>query len=49
MSSGCIRMLNQDIIDLYDRVPIGTSVVVLATGGSPVAVGPDEAEEDVRG
>jgi lipoprotein-anchoring transpeptidase ErfK/SrfK len=29
MSSGCIRLLNQDIIDLYNRVPIGTKVVVL--------------------
>ena len=28
-SSGCIRMLNEHIIDLYDRVPIGTRVVVL--------------------
>jgi lipoprotein-anchoring transpeptidase ErfK/SrfK len=30
MSSGCIRLLNQDIIDLYERVPLGASVVVLA-------------------
>jgi lipoprotein-anchoring transpeptidase ErfK/SrfK len=29
VSSGCIRMLNADVIDLYDRVPIGTKVVVL--------------------
>ncbi|WP_455481458.1 L,D-transpeptidase [Bartonella sp. B12(2025)] len=29
VSSGCIRLLNQDIIDLYDRVPIGSRVVVL--------------------
>ena len=29
VSSGCIRMLNQDIIDLYKRVPITTIVVVL--------------------
>jgi lipoprotein-anchoring transpeptidase ErfK/SrfK len=29
MSSGCIRLLNQDIIHLYDRVPLGTKVVVL--------------------
>lgn len=28
VSSGCIRMLNQDIIDLYRRVPIGATVVV---------------------
>ncbi|MCZ7450719.1 L,D-transpeptidase [Agrobacterium rhizogenes] len=29
MSSGCIRMLNHDIIDLYSRVPVGSRVVVL--------------------
>ncbi|WP_455476436.1 L,D-transpeptidase [Bartonella sp. B17] len=29
VSSGCIRLLNQDVIDLYDRVPIGARVVVL--------------------
>jgi lipoprotein-anchoring transpeptidase ErfK/SrfK len=29
MSSGCIRLLNADIIDLYSRVGIGTKVVVL--------------------
>ena len=28
MSSGCIRLLNQDIIDLYSRAPIGTQVTV---------------------
>lgn len=29
VSSGCVRLLNQDIIDLYRRVPIGTKVVVM--------------------
>lgn len=29
VSSGCIRMRNEDIIDLYDRVRVGTKVVVL--------------------
>jgi lipoprotein-anchoring transpeptidase ErfK/SrfK len=29
VSSGCIRMFNQDVIDLYNRVPTGTKVVVL--------------------
>jgi lipoprotein-anchoring transpeptidase ErfK/SrfK len=29
VSSGCIRMINQDAIDLYDRVPLGTKVVVI--------------------
>jgi lipoprotein-anchoring transpeptidase ErfK/SrfK len=28
VSAGCIRMYNQDIVDLYDRVSIGTPVVV---------------------
>ncbi len=28
VSSGCIRLINQDIIDLYSRVPTGTRVVV---------------------
>jgi lipoprotein-anchoring transpeptidase ErfK/SrfK len=28
-SSGCFRMLNQDVIDLYDRVHMGARVVVL--------------------
>jgi len=28
-TSGCIRMINEDVIDLYDRVKIGTKVVVL--------------------
>jgi lipoprotein-anchoring transpeptidase ErfK/SrfK len=30
MSSGCIRMLNEDVVDLFDRVKIGTPVKVLA-------------------
>jgi lipoprotein-anchoring transpeptidase ErfK/SrfK len=29
VSSGCIRLFNQDIIDLYNRVPEGTRVIVL--------------------
>ena len=29
VSSGCIRMMNEDVIDLYDRVPVGAKVVVL--------------------
>ncbi|MFC7399770.1 L,D-transpeptidase [Chelatococcus sp. GCM10030263] len=28
VSSGCIRMMNADVIDLYDRVNVGTRVVV---------------------
>jgi lipoprotein-anchoring transpeptidase ErfK/SrfK len=29
VSSGCIRMLNDDVIDLYTRVRVGTQVVVV--------------------
>jgi lipoprotein-anchoring transpeptidase ErfK/SrfK len=29
VSSGCIRMMNQDVMDLYSRVPSGAKVVVL--------------------
>jgi len=31
VSSGCIRLLNADVADLYERVPMGAAVVVLAT------------------
>ena len=29
VSSGCIRMRNEDVVDLYERVKVGTRVVVL--------------------
>jgi lipoprotein-anchoring transpeptidase ErfK/SrfK len=29
VSSGCIRLVNDDVIDLYERVAVGTRVVVL--------------------
>lgn len=29
VSSGCIRMMNEDVIDLYSRVKVGTRVVVI--------------------
>ncbi len=29
VSSGCIRMRNEDVVDLYDRVAVGTKVVVM--------------------
>jgi lipoprotein-anchoring transpeptidase ErfK/SrfK len=29
VSSGCIRMLNEDVIDLYTRVRVGTQVIVM--------------------
>ena len=29
VSSGCVRLLQQDVIDLYERVPSGTPIVVV--------------------
>ena len=28
LSSGCFRMVNDDVVDLFDRVPVGTKVIV---------------------
>jgi lipoprotein-anchoring transpeptidase ErfK/SrfK len=33
-SSGCIRMINQDVIDLYNRVPAGAKVIVMNRDGT---------------
>jgi lipoprotein-anchoring transpeptidase ErfK/SrfK len=35
VSSGCIRLINADIEDLYTRVQVGTRVVVLPGGPTP--------------
>jgi lipoprotein-anchoring transpeptidase ErfK/SrfK len=40
VSSGCIRLTNEDIEDLYRRVQVGTRVVVLPGGAPPVAYQP---------
>jgi lipoprotein-anchoring transpeptidase ErfK/SrfK len=37
VSSGCIRMLNEDVMDLYTRVKVGTKVVVRCDGKGPQA------------
>lgn len=42
-SAGCIRMFNQDVIDLYARVPIGTMVVVRTYEQSVAAEGVEMA------
>jgi lipoprotein-anchoring transpeptidase ErfK/SrfK len=34
-SSGCIRMFSEDVIDLYQRCPVGTRVLVLRHLGAP--------------
>lgn len=38
VSSGCIRLLNQDVIDLFNRVPVGSKVVVLSEREARAAV-----------
>jgi len=40
ISSGCIRMTNEDVIDLYNRVKLGTIVVVLAPTKPYLSFGP---------
>ena len=42
ISSGCIRMTNEDVIDLFDRVRQGAIVVVLPPGRS-ASIGPVES------
>jgi len=41
VSSGCIRMLNEDVIDLYARVNVGTKVVVLPMHSTPTVATED--------
>ena len=38
VSSGCIRLTNEDVTDLYSRVNLGTRVVVLPQTGRSAAV-----------
>jgi len=38
VSSGCIRMLNEDVTDLYQRVSIGAKVVVLPDRQQQIAI-----------
>ena len=38
VSSGCIRMLNADVIDLYGRVDVGTKIIVLPNYTSVAAI-----------
>ncbi len=55
VSSGCIRMRNSDVIDLYGRVSIGTKVIVLPgdphtiASDSPVSPQPDGTMERSAG
>jgi lipoprotein-anchoring transpeptidase ErfK/SrfK len=46
VSSGCIRLTNEDIIDLYGRVKPGTKVIVLPASSRPAA--PAQAQARVQ-
>lgn len=45
-SAGCIRMFNQDIIDLFEEVPMGTRVVVRSEAQSAALEGPLNSTPD---
>jgi lipoprotein-anchoring transpeptidase ErfK/SrfK len=45
VSSGCIRLTNEDVVDLFGRVDIGTKVVVLPKNAPHIAAKPVEAAE----
>jgi lipoprotein-anchoring transpeptidase ErfK/SrfK len=44
VSSGCIGMLNEDVSDLFDRVKVGTRVVVLPGGAPPASTASASAQ-----
>lgn len=43
VSSGCIRLLNADVIDLYSRVNVGTKIIVLPNHTAVIASVPARA------
>ncbi|CAN7184346.1 L,D-transpeptidase [Rhizobium rhizogenes] len=47
MSSGCIRMMNKDVTDLYERVPIGTKVIVVGPGNKQGEVSYEDRGVDI--
>ena len=52
VSSGCIRMANEDVIDLYNRAHVGTKVIVLPMSqrrASATAVAEPAAAAQTRG
>ncbi|MDE2376186.1 L,D-transpeptidase [Bradyrhizobium sp.] len=48
VSSGCIRMTNEDVIDLFGRVNVGTRVVVLPKNPPVMARGGDSVRRPAR-
>jgi lipoprotein-anchoring transpeptidase ErfK/SrfK len=48
VSSGCIRLLNEEIADLYLRTPVGTKVVVLGNRATMPNQGPVQAPQQIQ-
>jgi hypothetical protein len=49
VSSGCIGMLNEDVEDLFDRVKVGTRVVVLPGSPPPSVAASAQPAADTAG
>jgi lipoprotein-anchoring transpeptidase ErfK/SrfK len=49
VSSGCIRLTNEDVVDLFSRVDVGTKVVVLPKNTPHIAARPLQAAETRTG
>jgi lipoprotein-anchoring transpeptidase ErfK/SrfK len=47
MSSGCIRMMNDDVMHLYSRAPVGTKVIVIGPGNKQGEVSFEDRGIDV--
>ncbi|MHA6685139.1 L,D-transpeptidase [Mesorhizobium sp. A556] len=47
VSSGCVRLMNQDIIDLYDRVPNRTPILVTSSVGAQVPMASYQSDEPI--
>ena len=48
VSSGCVRLMNQDIIDLYDRVPENTPILVTSAGWAAPTMVSDRSGRGLR-
>lgn len=48
VSSGCIRLTNEDVTDLFNRVSVGTKVVVLPKNAPLMARGGDKGSDSWR-
>lgn len=48
MSSGCIRLLNRDVIDLYRGVPIGSRTVILPSDGVTLSTDAPRVSSDIN-